>query len=49
MHAIYRYGLPFVSPNNILVSTINGTGSVIEAIYVVIFLIFAVDRRARLR
>jgi solute carrier family 50 protein (sugar transporter) len=38
-----------VSPNNILVSTINGTGSVIEAIYVVIFLIFAVDRRARLR
>ncbi|CAD6228883.1 unnamed protein product [Miscanthus lutarioriparius] len=43
------YGLPFVSPNNILVSTINGTGSVIEAIYVVIFLIFAVDRRARLR
>ena len=44
-----RYGLPFVSPNNILVSTINGTGSVIEAIYVVIFLIFAVDRRARLR
>ncbi|XP_066349475.1 bidirectional sugar transporter SWEET1a [Miscanthus floridulus] len=43
------YGLPFVSPNNILVSTINGTGSVIEAIYMVIFLIFAVDRRARLR
>lgn len=46
---IHRYGLPFVSPNNILVSTINGTGSVIEGIYVVIFLIFAVDRRARLR
>ncbi|EAY76715.1 hypothetical protein OsI_04670 [Oryza sativa Indica Group] len=43
-----RYGLPFVSPNNILVTTINGTGSVIEAIYVVIFLIFA-ERKARLK
>jgi solute carrier family 50 (sugar transporter) len=43
-----RYGLPFVSPNNILVTTINGTGSLIEAIYVVIFLIFA-ERRIRLR
>nr|CAB3479026.1 unnamed protein product [Digitaria exilis] len=42
------YGLPFVSPNNILVTTINGTGSVIEAIYVVIFLIFA-ERQIRLR
>ncbi|XP_025878169.1 bidirectional sugar transporter SWEET1a isoform X1 [Oryza sativa Japonica Group] len=42
------YGLPFVSPNNILVTTINGTGSVIEAIYVVIFLIFA-ERKARLK
>uniref|UniRef100_A0A803QUG7 Uncharacterized protein n=1 Tax=Cannabis sativa TaxID=3483 RepID=A0A803QUG7_CANSA len=36
-----RYGLPFVSPNNILVSTINGTGAVIESIYVVLFIIFA--------
>ncbi|XP_062097655.1 bidirectional sugar transporter SWEET1 [Humulus lupulus] len=35
------YGLPFVSPNNILVSTINGTGAVIETIYVVVFIIFA--------
>ncbi|KAI5650184.1 hypothetical protein M9H77_36189 [Catharanthus roseus] len=35
------YGLPFVSPNNLLVSTINGTGAVIESIYVLIFLIFA--------
>ncbi|XP_068648949.1 bidirectional sugar transporter SWEET1a-like [Aristolochia californica] len=34
------YGLPFVSPNNLLVVTINGTGVVIEFIYVVIFLIF---------
>ncbi|KAL3638884.1 Bidirectional sugar transporter sweet1 [Castilleja foliolosa] len=35
------YGLPFVSPNNMLVSTINGTGAVIESIYVLIFLIYA--------
>ncbi|XP_039139002.1 bidirectional sugar transporter SWEET1a-like [Dioscorea cayenensis subsp. rotundata] len=35
------YGLPFVSPNNLLVSTINGTGAVIEFVYVTIFLIYA--------
>ncbi|XP_074584005.1 bidirectional sugar transporter SWEET1a-like [Curcuma longa] len=35
------YGLPFVSPNNILVSTVNGAGAAVEAIYVVIFLVFA--------
>ncbi|KAH0470228.1 hypothetical protein IEQ34_001786 [Dendrobium chrysotoxum] len=35
------YGLPFVSPNNMLVWTINGTGALIEAIYVLIFLIYA--------
>lgn len=38
---INRYGLPFVSPNNILVSTINGTGAAIEFIYVVIYIIYA--------
>ncbi|KAJ1263003.1 hypothetical protein BS78_09G150900 [Paspalum vaginatum] len=43
------YGLPFVSPNNILVSTINGAGSAIEIVYVVIFLVFASTRRTRLR
>lgn len=36
-----RYGLPFVSPDNLLVSTINGTGAAIEFVYVVIFLIYA--------
>ncbi|XP_074573666.1 bidirectional sugar transporter SWEET1b-like [Curcuma longa] len=35
------YGLPFVSPDNILVSTINGAGAAIEAVYVVVFLVFA--------
>ncbi|XP_030544141.1 bidirectional sugar transporter SWEET1-like isoform X2 [Rhodamnia argentea] len=35
------YGLPFVSRNNLLLSTINGIGGVIEFTYVVIFLIYA--------
>ncbi|KAE9603970.1 putative SWEET sugar transporter [Lupinus albus] len=39
------YGLPFVSPNNIPVSTINGAGSVIEIIYVLIFIIFAPSKQ----
>ncbi|VFQ97861.1 unnamed protein product [Cuscuta campestris] len=38
------YGLPFISPNNILVSIINGTGAGLEAIYVLIFLIYAPKR-----
>lgn len=35
------YGLPIVSPNNLLVSVINGTGAVIEAVYVLLFVLFA--------
>ncbi|XP_059629552.1 bidirectional sugar transporter SWEET1-like [Cornus florida] len=38
------YGLPFVSPNNILVSTINGTGAAIESVCVLIFLVFALKK-----
>lgn len=30
-----------MSPHNLLVSTINGTGAVIEVIYVLIFIIYA--------
>ncbi|XP_070028207.1 bidirectional sugar transporter SWEET1 isoform X3 [Nicotiana tabacum] len=41
---VKRYGLPFVSPNNILVSIINGTGAGLEAFYVLTFLIFAPKR-----
>ena len=36
-----RYGLPFVSKNNLLVSTINGAGAGIEVIYVLIFIVYA--------
>ncbi|GMI77196.1 hypothetical protein like AT1G21460 [Hibiscus trionum] len=35
------YGLPFVSKHNLLVSTINGAGAVIESIYVLIFIWYA--------
>lgn len=30
-----------MSPNNVLVTTINGTGAVIELVYVVVFLVYA--------
>lgn len=42
--SLNRYGLPFVSPNNILVSTINGTGAAIESVYVLLYIIFAPKR-----
>eukprot|EP00252_Welwitschia_mirabilis_P027773 TRINITY_DN962_c0_g1_i1.p1 TRINITY_DN962_c0_g1~~TRINITY_DN962_c0_g1_i1.p1 ORF type:complete len:246 (-),score=4.92 TRINITY_DN962_c0_g1_i1:390-1127(-) len=41
------YGLPFVSPDNLLVSTVNGAGSVLEFVYVIIFLIYARDMKVR--
>nr|GMD50254.1 bidirectional sugar transporter SWEET1-like [Ipomoea batatas] len=41
------YGLPFVSPNNILMTTVDGTGTVIELAFVVIFLVFAPKNEKR--
>lgn len=38
------YGLPFVSKNNILVSTINGTGAAIEIIYVLTFIAYSIKK-----
>ncbi|KAL8132895.1 bidirectional sugar transporter SWEET1-like [Apium graveolens] len=35
------YGMPFVSSNNILVAVVNGVGTVIESIYVIIFLVYS--------
>ncbi|KAK1665519.1 hypothetical protein QYE76_053678 [Lolium multiflorum] len=42
------YGLPIVHPNSILVVTINGVGLVVEAIYLMIFFIYAPNKK-RLR
>ncbi|KAG0486040.1 hypothetical protein HPP92_008135 [Vanilla planifolia] len=35
------YGLPFVHPNSILVVTINGTGLLLESIYLTIFFLYS--------
>jgi len=42
------YGLPMVHPNSILVVTINGSGSVLELIFVTLFLIYS-DGKKRLK
>lgn len=42
------YGLPMVHPHSILVVTINGSGCVIELIFVTLFLIYS-DRKKRLK
>lgn len=42
------YGLPMVHPHSLLVVTINGSGCVIEIIYVTLFLIYS-DRNKRLK
>ncbi|KAL5703748.1 hypothetical protein ACHQM5_022265 [Ranunculus cassubicifolius] len=39
-----RCGLPFVSPHNILVSTINFSSAAIETLYVLIFIVYAVKK-----
>lgn len=40
-----RYGLPFISSNNILIATINGAGAAIELIYVLIFFLYAPNKQ----
>ncbi|CAL0330861.1 unnamed protein product [Lupinus luteus] len=42
------YGLPMVHPHSLLVVTINGSGCVIEIIYVTLFLIYS-DRGKRVK
>ncbi|KAK6146485.1 hypothetical protein DH2020_020354 [Rehmannia glutinosa] len=42
------YGLPLVHPHSTLVVTINGTGFIIEIVYLSLFLIFS-DSKKRLR
>lgn len=43
------YGLPFVSANNLLVSTVNGAGAVLELCYVVVFLFYIQDKKYRVK
>ncbi|CAN0853694.1 Bidirectional sugar transporter SWEET2a [Linum grandiflorum] len=35
------YGMPFVSPNIILVATVNSIGAVFQLVYIVIFIVYA--------
>jgi len=43
------YGLPFISANNLLVSTVNGAGAVLELCYVVVFLFYIQDKKYRVK
>ncbi|KAL6979424.1 Bidirectional sugar transporter sweet4 [Sarracenia purpurea var. burkii] len=43
------YGLPMVHPHSILVVTINGSGMVIELVYLLLYLRYCSDRKKRLR
>ena len=40
-----KFGLSFITPNNILVTTINGVGSAIELIYVLTFLLYSLNNQ----
>lgn len=42
------YGMPFVHPNSLLIVTINGFGFVVEALYIIMFLIYG-KRKIRVR
>ncbi|KAL6182835.1 hypothetical protein ACLB2K_044247 [Fragaria x ananassa] len=41
------YGLPIVHPNSTLVWTINGSGTIIEVVYIILFFIYS-DKKKRL-
>ncbi|XWS50121.1 hypothetical protein CRYUN_Cryun12cG0061500 [Craigia yunnanensis] len=41
------YGLPIVHPKSTLVITINGAGTAIEVVYLILFLIFCHDKKKR--
>ncbi|KAL6280647.1 hypothetical protein ACE6H2_017528 [Prunus campanulata] len=43
------YGLPIVHPHSILVVTINGSAIFIELSYIILFLIYASDKKQRLK
>lgn len=43
------YGIPWVTSNSILVVTINGSGTVIELVYILFFLFYCPDQRKRIR
>lgn len=43
------YGLPMVHPGSILVVTINGSGVVIELVYIILFLIYSDGKKKRLK
>ncbi|XP_074317605.1 bidirectional sugar transporter SWEET4-like [Silene latifolia] len=42
------YGMPFIQPNNILVSTIAGIGLVIELVYLTLFVIYSDGKKKKL-
>lgn len=42
------YGLPMVHPKSLLVVTINGSGTAIEFIYIILFIIYA-DKKKRVK
>ncbi|XP_057520429.1 bidirectional sugar transporter SWEET4-like [Amaranthus tricolor] len=42
------YGLPFIQPNNILVSTISASGCIIEFIYLTLFIIYSDGKKKKI-
>lgn len=42
------YGLPIVHPNSLLVVTVNGAGTVIEFLYIIVFIIYS-DKKKRVK